>query len=66
MKARTSFFILSAAVIVGIGVVYASSLAWVNDDAFISFRYAKNLVRGLGLVYNSGERVEGIRISSGR
>ncbi|HEX7078838.1 MAG TPA: hypothetical protein VF363_10470 [Candidatus Eisenbacteria bacterium] len=30
-----------------------------SDDAFISFRYADNLVRGLGLVFNPGERVEG-------
>lgn len=29
------------------------------DDAFISFRYARNLVDGHGLVYNIGERVEG-------
>lgn len=29
------------------------------DDAFISFRYAVNLSRGLGLVFNPGERVEG-------
>lgn len=29
------------------------------DDAFISFRYAKNLVEGFGLEYNPGERVEG-------
>ena len=29
------------------------------DDAFISFRYAKNLVEGKGLTYNFGERVEG-------
>ena len=38
-------------------------LAWANrfldDDAFISFRYARNLVEGQGLVYNPGERVEG-------
>lgn len=32
---------------------------WVIDDAFISFRYAQNLVRGAGLVFNAGERVEG-------
>jgi len=32
---------------------------WTADDAFISFRYARNLVDGLGLVYNAGERVEG-------
>jgi arabinofuranosyltransferase len=29
------------------------------DDAFISFRYAKNLASGHGLVFNSGEKVEG-------
>ena len=29
------------------------------DDAFISFRYAKNLVEGHGLVFNPGERIEG-------
>jgi len=29
------------------------------DDAFISFRYARNLVEGYGLVYNPGERVQG-------
>jgi arabinofuranosyltransferase len=29
------------------------------DDAFISFRYARNLLAGQGLVYNPGERVEG-------
>ncbi len=30
------------------------------DDAFISFRYARNLTEGTGLVYNPGEYVEGI------
>lgn len=39
-------------------------LAWLNrfiqDDAFISLRYAENLVAGNGLVWNAGgERVEG-------
>lgn len=35
--------------------------AWVCDDAFISFRYAKNLAAGHGLVWNIAEspRVEG-------
>ncbi len=33
--------------------------SWLSDDAFISFRYAQNLVAGHGLVYNLGERVEG-------
>jgi hypothetical protein len=29
------------------------------DDAYISYRYARNLVEGYGLVYNPGEYVEG-------
>jgi hypothetical protein len=41
------------------GLYHAASLAWVNDDAFISFRYARNFINDLGLVYNAGERVEG-------
>jgi len=41
------------------GVYRVVALAWVGDDAFISFRYAKNLVDGLGLIFNVGERVEG-------
>jgi arabinofuranosyltransferase len=32
---------------------------WLIDDAFISFRYAQQLVAGHGLVFNPGERVEG-------
>ncbi|MEI8259740.1 MAG: hypothetical protein WCJ30_29085, partial [Deltaproteobacteria bacterium] len=32
---------------------------WTCDDAFISFRYARNLAEGRGLVWNPGERVEG-------
>lgn len=36
-----------------------TSHAWGTDDAYISYRYAKNLVRGNGLVFNPGERVEG-------
>lgn len=29
------------------------------DDAYISYRYAENLIHGNGLVFNPGERVEG-------
>ena len=45
------------------GIVMAWMLweAWdfTIDDAYISFRYARNLIEGHGLVYNPGERVEG-------
>jgi hypothetical protein len=37
----------------------AAGLWWTTDDAFISFRYARNLVEGAGLVFNPGEQVEG-------
>ena len=41
------------------GIDQARTLSWVGDDAYISFRYAENLTRVLGLVFNAGERVEG-------
>ena len=31
---------------------------WVSDDAFVSFRCARNLARGLGLTFNAEEPVE--------
>lgn len=37
----------------------ALALYFLVDDAYISFRYARNLIRGAGLVWNEGERVEG-------
>ena len=39
---------------------WLAETAWfLTDDAFISFRYARNLLEGHGLVFNPGERVEG-------
>jgi arabinofuranosyltransferase len=32
---------------------------WIQDDAYISFRFAKHFIEGHGLVYNIGEPVEG-------
>lgn len=50
--------------IVGIPVLLFAMLAVLCcnctvDDAFISFRYARNLAEGNGLVFNVGEHVEG-------
>lgn len=39
--------------------LHAYSYNYIVDDAYISFRYAKNLVDGYGPVFNPGERVEG-------
>ena len=39
---------------------WLTSVAWfITDDAFISFRYVRNLLDGHGLVFNPGEYVEG-------
>ena len=46
--------------IVALGLAHAISLDFLMDDAFISFRYAQHLVEGHGLVFNPGERVEGM------
>ena len=41
-------------------LAWLSHVAWfLYDDAFISFRYARNLLEGHGLVFNPGEYVEG-------
>jgi arabinofuranosyltransferase len=50
---------LAEAVLVGAAAVAAWIVRFVQDDAFITYRYARNLARGNGLVFNPGERVEG-------
>lgn len=41
-------------------LVHVRAYLFLTDDAFISFRYARNLSHGFGLVFNpGGERVEG-------
>jgi hypothetical protein len=45
--------------ILAIFVVHAVNLNFIQDDAFISYRYVRNFVNGRGLVFNPGERVEG-------
>jgi len=47
-----------ALAIVALAWAVATLDRWTTDDAFISFRYAQNLVEGQGLVFNEGERVE--------
>jgi arabinofuranosyltransferase len=46
-------------VICALWAAHAAWFYWVCDDAFISFRYARQLLDGHGLVFNPGERVEG-------
>jgi hypothetical protein len=55
---REQAFVFAA--IVGLLLAHAAALGESpQDDAFISFRYARNWLAGHGLVFNPGERVEG-------
>ena len=38
---------------------YCKSFNFIQDDSFITYRYAKNFTDGNGLVFNIGEHVEG-------
>ena len=41
--------------------VHVRTYAFVTDDAYISFRYARNWAQGAGLVFNPGDApVEGV------
>ena len=40
-------------------VLIARRFDFLQDDAYITFRYIKNFITGNGLVFNIGERVEG-------
>jgi len=57
LQKKVLFFVLFALII----SVFSQALffRWTNDDAFISYRYVKNLTSGEGLVFNPGEKVEG-------
>jgi hypothetical protein len=49
----------ATAAVAALAIAWAWHLRWFADDAFISFRYARNWSEGNGLVFNVGERVEG-------
>lgn len=52
--------LVGAAAVMSIYLMRVYNLASIDEDAYISFRYARNLISGEGLVFNPGERVEGI------
>ncbi len=55
---RIAYPLLSLPWLVLLG--YLTHRTWfLTDDAFISFRYVRNLLEGHGLVFNPGEYVEG-------
>ena len=50
---------LAFVIVCALFIVHALHYWLLIDDAFISFRYARNLVDGAGLVFNPGEKIEG-------
>lgn len=52
-------YLCACAAVFGMFAYNVAALYFVGDDAFISYRYSRNLVDGIGLVWNPGERVEG-------
>ena len=59
---RPPFDRLDAAVLASVCLLALGHALWFDhtaDDAYISFRYVDNWVRGHGLVFNPGERVMG-------
>ncbi|MBM3130514.1 MAG: hypothetical protein FJ009_18035 [Chloroflexi bacterium] len=60
LRLNTEYWILLTALFLAHVFFYFTALGTdAVDDAYISFRYAQNAVRGAGLVFNPGERVEG-------
>ena len=55
-KAVTYWPIIPA---VGLYAYIADNLKFIQDDAYITFRYVANYLNGDGLVFNIGERIEG-------
>jgi arabinofuranosyltransferase len=58
LRRSTRFLILSLATLV-ILVTGLVVFNYIPDDTFITLRYAQNVLRGDGFVFNPGERVEG-------
>lgn len=59
METKKTIFIVISLVIFAILIFHISKYIFQCDDAFISFRYAKNIADGHGPVFNVGEKVEG-------
>jgi hypothetical protein len=57
-KSKAIIIVLSV-ILLAILIIHISKYIFLCDDAFISFRYAKNFASGIGLVFNPGEKVEG-------
>jgi arabinofuranosyltransferase len=55
---KTKFIILSL-IVAAVVVTGLAFFHYIPDDTYITLRYARNVMKGMGFVYNAGERVEG-------
>jgi len=55
-KSAVVILLLSTLALIALSLPF---FAWIPDDAYISFQYARSFAEGDGLVFNPGERVEG-------
>lgn len=58
-KYKTILNISFAVLIWGLFLYFFSRINFIQDDAYITLQYSKNLVNGNGLVFNTGQQVEG-------
>jgi len=54
---RLSILWMAAYIGLVTGAIYLIGYHWAYDDPFITYRYAQNIARGLGMVYNPGQQV---------
>ncbi|MEW6536319.1 MAG: hypothetical protein AB1454_11970 [Candidatus Auribacterota bacterium] len=55
----TRHIIWSAVILCSMAAMFYVFRSWFLDDVYISMRYARNWINGIGLVFNPGEKVEG-------
>jgi len=59
MTIKKTAFIIASLLILILLIYHIFQYVFLTDDAFISFRYARNIADGYGPVFNIGEHVEG-------
>jgi arabinofuranosyltransferase len=56
---RSTRLLILSLVTLGVLAAGVAAFHYIPDDTFITLRYARNVLRGDGFVFNPGERVEG-------
>jgi arabinofuranosyltransferase len=59
-KGKLVFLFVVGIVAVVVRILYVMDGNLIYDDSYITYRYADNIIRGLGFVYNPGEFVLGV------